>query len=153
MDSQRALEALMGTAAHEKDRDRTKTERLKLLNEAFVKPTKIIDDFRAYMGKVRAQLRTACEQLATVMRQKIELEAQQRALGRNPDKELQLQIEATETEIQAYRALRDQHAGHIELADQTRVAELAAAYAEIEALGGKLTLAKAPAVAKAEDES
>jgi uncharacterized protein (DUF849 family) len=139
----------MGTAASEKERDRTKTERLQLLNAAFVKPTKIIDDFRAYMGKVRAQLHTACEQLATSMRQKIELEAQQMALGRNPDKELQLQIEATENEIQSYRALRDQHAGHIELADQTRLAELAAAYAEIEALGGKLTLAKArPAVAK-----
>lgn len=153
MDSQRALEALMGTARNEKERDRTKTERLQLLNEAFLKPTRIIEEFRSYMSRTRAKLHTASEQLMLSMREKHELEAQQRTLGRNPDKQLQLEIEAAENEVQANRELRDMHAGHIEEADRKRIADLKAAYAEIEALGGKLSLTKGPPVVATEDET
>jgi hypothetical protein len=99
------------------------------------------------MGRMRAQLHTASEQLMESMREKHKLEEQQRALGRNPDKELQLLIDATEQEVQANRAMRDMHSGHIDEADRQRLKDLKVAYAEIEALGGKLklTLAKPPA--------
>lgn len=116
-------------------------ERMNALNAAFSKRTAVIDEYQRVMKMVRSKLKGSYDQLITIQQEVGRLQGEANKDSNRGDASIIAELAAAKEEQSTYETQVAGHKKEIEDADVERLDALAKIDAEIESLGGRLTLA------------